>query len=245
MPVATQGMSLTVRDYLHAYVLEWTLHHLDLIAHLDPADAPAGPPAEGLAEARDMVERRLRLRLPEGGPTPTRCASPPGAASPPTTERAELEARPACGDAAAVAGVTGPPQPVTAAASRAVSGTAAGRSTVLAISTRLRRARPRAPVHHLEHVLAELAGGPQALAAHRHVLQPSAPGLLVAAGHRQGLPALAAERVQLHVPVEAVRVRDGEVPAVPWTSIGCAEVATASKLITSVDSTPTRAPARP
>lgn len=64
LPVATQGMSLTVRDYLHAYVLEWTLHHLDLLAHLDPADAPAGPPADGLAEARSMVERRLRLRLP-------------------------------------------------------------------------------------------------------------------------------------------------------------------------------------
>ena len=64
LPVATQDMSLTVRDYLHAYVLEWTLHHLDLIAHLDPDRAPAGPPAAGLAEARDMVERRLRLRLP-------------------------------------------------------------------------------------------------------------------------------------------------------------------------------------
>ncbi|WP_263309945.1 thioesterase [Brachybacterium atlanticum] len=66
LPVATQGMSLTVRDYLHAYVLEWTLHHLDLIAHLDREDAPAGPPVEGLAEARDMVERRLRVRLPAG-----------------------------------------------------------------------------------------------------------------------------------------------------------------------------------
>lgn len=64
LPVATQGMSLTVRDYLHAYVLEWTLHHLDLIARLDAADAPAGPPAEGLAAARDLLERRLRLRLP-------------------------------------------------------------------------------------------------------------------------------------------------------------------------------------
>lgn len=66
LPVAIQGMSLTVRDFLHAYVLEWTLHHLDLLAHLDPADAPAGPPADGLAEARSMVERRLRLRLPAG-----------------------------------------------------------------------------------------------------------------------------------------------------------------------------------
>ncbi|MCT1908826.1 maleylpyruvate isomerase N-terminal domain-containing protein [Brachybacterium paraconglomeratum] len=66
LPVATQGMSLTVRDFLHAYVLEWTLHHLDLLAHLGPEDAPAPPPVEGLAEARDMVERRLRVRLPAG-----------------------------------------------------------------------------------------------------------------------------------------------------------------------------------
>lgn len=66
LPVTTQGMTLTVRDYLAAYVLEWTLHHLDLIAHLDPADGALaeGPPAEALAAARDMVERRLRLRLP-------------------------------------------------------------------------------------------------------------------------------------------------------------------------------------
>ena len=96
LPVSTRGMTLAVRDYLGAYVLEWTLHHLDLVAHLGeggdlptepssadglpadgqrtdglPADGqrtdglPAdGPPAETLASARDMVERRLRLRLP-------------------------------------------------------------------------------------------------------------------------------------------------------------------------------------
>jgi hypothetical protein len=66
LPVATQGMSLTVRDYLHTYVLEWTLHHLDLLAHL-PEETASGitpPTTAGLAEARDMVERRLRLRLP-------------------------------------------------------------------------------------------------------------------------------------------------------------------------------------
>ncbi|SKW75297.1 Mycothiol maleylpyruvate isomerase N-terminal domain protein [Mycobacteroides abscessus subsp. massiliense] len=32
--VATKGQVLTVGDYLDAYVLEWTLHHLDLVAHL-------------------------------------------------------------------------------------------------------------------------------------------------------------------------------------------------------------------
>ncbi|MEE1650211.1 maleylpyruvate isomerase N-terminal domain-containing protein, partial [Brachybacterium sp. J144] len=66
MPVATQDMSLTVRDYLHAYVLEWTLHHLDLIARLTPVQIAVvpPPPADGLAEARSMLERRLRLALP-------------------------------------------------------------------------------------------------------------------------------------------------------------------------------------
>jgi hypothetical protein len=67
------------------------------------------------------------------------------------------------------------------------------------------------PVHHLEHVLAERSGGPQLRSAHRHVLQADAArGALVAAGHRERLPAVAAEAVQLHVPVEAVGVRDRE-----------------------------------
>lgn len=53
LPVSTQDVVLTAGDYLRAYVLEWTLHHLDLIAHLP--DAPA-PPAETLAEARTMLD---------------------------------------------------------------------------------------------------------------------------------------------------------------------------------------------
>ncbi|POX58497.1 maleylpyruvate isomerase [Streptomyces sp. Ru62] len=51
--VRTQDMVLTVGDYLSAYVLEWTLHHLDLIAHLTGA---AEPPAESLARSRAMLE---------------------------------------------------------------------------------------------------------------------------------------------------------------------------------------------
>jgi hypothetical protein len=50
--VRTQDMVLTAGDYLHAYVLEWTLHHLDLTAHL-----PAAPPPPGLAGARALLER--------------------------------------------------------------------------------------------------------------------------------------------------------------------------------------------
>ncbi|MEU6059459.1 maleylpyruvate isomerase N-terminal domain-containing protein [Streptomyces sp. NPDC047097] len=51
--VSTQDQVLTAADYLTAYVLEWTLHHLDLAAHL-PAVPP--PPAEGLARARSLLE---------------------------------------------------------------------------------------------------------------------------------------------------------------------------------------------
>ncbi|MFF7779011.1 maleylpyruvate isomerase N-terminal domain-containing protein [Streptomyces tanashiensis] len=52
--VATRGEVLTAGDYLSAYVLEWTLHHLDLVAHLRGAP---GPPAESLAAARVLLER--------------------------------------------------------------------------------------------------------------------------------------------------------------------------------------------
>ncbi|MFJ4003132.1 maleylpyruvate isomerase N-terminal domain-containing protein [Streptomyces sp. NPDC090023] len=52
--VGTQDQVLTTADYLSAYVLEWTLHHLDLTAHLP--DAPP-PPPETLAEARALLER--------------------------------------------------------------------------------------------------------------------------------------------------------------------------------------------
>jgi hypothetical protein len=52
--VSTQGEVLTVGDYLYAYVLEWTLHHLDLIAHLPSA---AGPPAATLAATRALLEK--------------------------------------------------------------------------------------------------------------------------------------------------------------------------------------------
>lgn len=52
--VRTNDKVLTAGDFLCAYVLEWTLHHLDLIAHLPSA---AGPPAEPLAAARAMLEK--------------------------------------------------------------------------------------------------------------------------------------------------------------------------------------------
>ena len=51
--VGTRDEVLTAGDYLSAYVLEWTLHHLDLIANLPHA---AEPPAEGLTRSREMLE---------------------------------------------------------------------------------------------------------------------------------------------------------------------------------------------
>ncbi|MDN0194234.1 maleylpyruvate isomerase N-terminal domain-containing protein [Streptomyces sp. S.PNR 29] len=59
--VSTRDEILTVADYLSAYVLEWTLHHLDLTAHLP--DAPE-PPAEGLARSRAMLEEIADAAFP-------------------------------------------------------------------------------------------------------------------------------------------------------------------------------------
>ncbi|WLQ49026.1 maleylpyruvate isomerase N-terminal domain-containing protein [Streptomyces poriferorum] len=51
--VGTRDEVFTVDEYLTTYVLEWTLHHLDLIAHLPDA---ADPPPEGLARSRVLLE---------------------------------------------------------------------------------------------------------------------------------------------------------------------------------------------
>ncbi|MFD0890077.1 maleylpyruvate isomerase N-terminal domain-containing protein [Streptosporangium algeriense] len=59
--VGTQGQVLTAGDYLSAYVLEWTLHHLDLVAHLPHV---AGPPVEGLARSREMLEKIAGAAFP-------------------------------------------------------------------------------------------------------------------------------------------------------------------------------------
>ncbi|MFE9703037.1 maleylpyruvate isomerase N-terminal domain-containing protein [Streptomyces sp. NPDC005930] len=59
--VGTQDQVLTAGDYLSAYVLEWTLHHLDLVAHLPDA---APPPAEGLRYARELLERVVAVTFP-------------------------------------------------------------------------------------------------------------------------------------------------------------------------------------
>jgi hypothetical protein len=59
--VSTRDGVLTVGDYLSAYVLEWTLHHLDLVAHLPSS---AEPPAETLAAARTALEKIAGIPFP-------------------------------------------------------------------------------------------------------------------------------------------------------------------------------------
>ncbi|PJN39510.1 maleylpyruvate isomerase [Streptomyces sp. CB02959] len=59
--VGTQDEVLTAGDYLSAYVLEWTLHHLDLVAHLPDA---AEPPAESLARSRKLLEEIAGAAFP-------------------------------------------------------------------------------------------------------------------------------------------------------------------------------------
>ncbi|MGW5387690.1 maleylpyruvate isomerase N-terminal domain-containing protein [Nocardia sp. NPDC003963] len=59
--VSTRDEVLTVAYYLAAYVLEWTLHHLDLIAYLPDA---AQPPEEGLARSRELLERIAGTSFP-------------------------------------------------------------------------------------------------------------------------------------------------------------------------------------
>jgi hypothetical protein len=60
--VGTRDEVLTVGDYLSAYVVEWTLHHLDLTAHLPHPAQP--PPAETLAAARASLEAIVGARFP-------------------------------------------------------------------------------------------------------------------------------------------------------------------------------------
>ena len=104
LPVATQGKTLTVRDYLGAYVLEAALHHLDLVAHLPsvhlaPDSLPPDslpvvdlPPPESLAAAREMVERRLRVRLPMAWTDADALCVATGRRPATAEERAELDA---------------------------------------------------------------------------------------------------------------------------------------------------------
>lgn len=59
--VSTRDEVLTAGDYLSAYVLEWTLHHLDLVAHLPHAEQP---PEACLTRSRELLERIAGAAFP-------------------------------------------------------------------------------------------------------------------------------------------------------------------------------------
>ncbi|WP_406629464.1 maleylpyruvate isomerase N-terminal domain-containing protein [Amycolatopsis sp. WGS_07] len=59
--VETRDYVMTVADYFETYVVEATLHHLDLVMHLSGVD---GPDAECLAATRKTVEAALGSPLP-------------------------------------------------------------------------------------------------------------------------------------------------------------------------------------
>ncbi|MFI8528689.1 maleylpyruvate isomerase N-terminal domain-containing protein [Streptomyces aquilus] len=85
--VSTQDMVLTVGDYLGAYVLEWTLHHLDLIAHLPDA---AAPPSAGLARSRALLEQIAGVAFPASFTDTDALLVGTGRRAPTDAERAEL-----------------------------------------------------------------------------------------------------------------------------------------------------------
>jgi Mycothiol maleylpyruvate isomerase N-terminal domain len=85
--VSTRGEVLTVRDYLCAYVLEWTLHHLDLTAHLPDV---AGPPAAGLTRSREMLETIAGAAFPTSFSDNDALLVGTGRRAPTNAENAEL-----------------------------------------------------------------------------------------------------------------------------------------------------------
>ncbi|MEV5124055.1 maleylpyruvate isomerase N-terminal domain-containing protein [Streptomyces decoyicus] len=85
--VSTRDEVLTAGDYLTAYVLEWTLHHLDLIAHLPDATQP---PAEVLARSRVMLERIADAPFPTSFSDKDALLVGTGRRAPTDAEKAEL-----------------------------------------------------------------------------------------------------------------------------------------------------------
>lgn len=85
--VGTRDEVLAAGDYLSVYVLEWTLHHLDLIAHLPDA---AEPPAEGLARSREMLEKIADSVFPASFSDKDALLVGTGRRAPTEAEKAEL-----------------------------------------------------------------------------------------------------------------------------------------------------------
>jgi Mycothiol maleylpyruvate isomerase N-terminal domain len=85
--VSTRDQVLTAGDYLSVYVMEWTLHHLDLTAHLPGV---AEPPAEGLAGAREMLEEIAGAAFPASFTDKDALLVGTGRRAPTDAEKAEL-----------------------------------------------------------------------------------------------------------------------------------------------------------
>jgi hypothetical protein len=85
--VSTRDEVFTVADYLSVYVMEWTLHHLDLIAHLFGV---AEPPADCLAEARGMLDQIAGTPFPAALSDKDALLIGTGRRTPNDTERAAL-----------------------------------------------------------------------------------------------------------------------------------------------------------
>lgn len=68
-------------------MLEWTLHHLGLVAYRPDA---AGPPAEALAGSRDMLERIAGAALPSSFSDKDALLVGTGRRAPTDAEQAEL-----------------------------------------------------------------------------------------------------------------------------------------------------------
>lgn len=87
--VSTRDEVLTAGDFLSAYVLEWTLHHLDLVAHVPGA---AGPPGEGLARSRRMLEEIAGAAFPASFSDADALLLGTGRRAPTDAEKSELGA---------------------------------------------------------------------------------------------------------------------------------------------------------
>ncbi|MGW7018923.1 maleylpyruvate isomerase N-terminal domain-containing protein [Streptomyces decoyicus] len=85
--VSTRDQVLTAGDYLAAYVLEWTLHHLDLIAYLPDATEP---PAESLARCRATLEKIADGAFPASFSDKDALLVGTGRRTPTDAEKAEL-----------------------------------------------------------------------------------------------------------------------------------------------------------
>ncbi|MEV4644801.1 maleylpyruvate isomerase N-terminal domain-containing protein [Saccharopolyspora sp. NPDC049357] len=85
--VATKGQVLTVADYLDAYVVEWTLHHLDLVARLPHVPGPA---PDSAAASRAVLERIAGASFPDSFSDVDALLVGTGRRSPTEAEQAEL-----------------------------------------------------------------------------------------------------------------------------------------------------------